>query len=93
VPNSLLSRTRAISQRQQQGARTASVITPGPLISAAPVLLAHWRGFEHTGTLTDVGVLTWSVELEDLSKLSEVSGVRAVGLERAPSLKGSHAAG
>lgn len=35
-------------------------------------------GFDHTATLTAVGVLTGSVEFESLARLGEVPGVLAV---------------
>lgn len=65
-------------------------------VGATPRHRAHEGlpfGFAHTGTLTGVGELTWSVEFEDWSKLSEVSGDLAVEPGRASQLRGSHAAG
>jgi hypothetical protein len=38
-------------------------------------------GFEHTATITVVGILMGSVELDDLGKLSAVPGVEAVAVE------------
>lgn len=40
-------------------------------------------GMDHTATLTIVGVLTGSVELDNLGKLCAVSGVVAVEIESA----------
>lgn len=50
------------------------------LYEVAAACRAH--GFEHTATLSDIGVLTGSAELEDLPKLRAVPGVVAVELER-----------
>ena len=38
-------------------------------------------GFEHTATLTVVGIFTGSVELDNLGKLSAVAGVEVVEVE------------
>jgi hypothetical protein len=40
------------------------------------------RGFEHTSTLLEVGVLIGSVGWSDLRKLRTVAGVAAVEVER-----------
>jgi hypothetical protein len=40
------------------------------------------RGFEHTATLSEIGVLTGSVGWGDLRKLRRVAGVMAVEIER-----------
>jgi len=44
-------------------------------------------GLEHTSTLTDIGVLLGSVELDDLLSLRAVPGVVAVEVEREFRLK------
>lgn len=50
-------------------------------------------GLEHTSTLTDIGVLMGSVELDNLSTLRDVPGVVAVELEREFRIRGLRARG
>jgi len=50
-------------------------------------------GLEHTATLTDIGVLMGSAELDNLSTLRHVPGVVAVELEREFRIRGSRARG
>jgi len=50
-------------------------------------------GLEHTSTLTDIGVLLGSVELDNLPRLWAVPGVVAVELERDSRVSGSSVRG
>jgi hypothetical protein len=61
----------------------AVAVTDDALDRIAEVAAAcRARGFEHTATLSEIGVLTGSVGWGDLRKLRGVVGVMAVEVER-----------